>query len=417
MSTLLTAFDLYPGLRTAEVRHTEDNRYLLLSGGRVFQIGAAVFEMVQYLQRGLDLEAACTTYEQQHLRRVPRDEMAAVLSTYLSTDALAPAASRTSYIYGQVQLLKGSVLTYLGRPFQGLFHPLVLAPLLALVAALLVGFVLKQGWFMPRFHSGAAVQTTLLAYVGVIVGIFFHELGHSVGALRYGMHPKGIGFGFYLIFPVFFADVTDVWSLTKSQRIVINLGGVYFQGLFSLILIGLYYALPAAWAGSHELLGTIVTMNLFVMIYSLNPFLRNDGYWIYSDLFGIPNLMHQAVLYPLRFVPRAGAPVAPLRRAELPLLLYAAANYALFVYLLRVFINYSSHTLLPRLAGLLSAADFPGNLLTWPNGLFLLKTFGLYGFMLYMTVFTFWRNYRNFTRNRAIPAEKTRQPAPLAAAA
>lgn len=393
---------LYPGLSTAEVHHSEDNRYLLLTRGRVFQIGVAVYEVVQGLQRGLALQEACSAYEETHHIRLRTEELNTLLVKYLGTPTDAPAATQASYIYAKVSLLKGSTLTAMARPFQGLFHPSVLSVLLAVVTLLLASFVLKQGWFIPRFHSLPAVQTTLLAYAGVIVGVFFHELGHSVAAVRYGMRPKGIGFGFYLIFPVFFADVTDVWVLGKAKRIVINLGGVYFQGLFTLALIGGYYALPVAYAGSRELLGTVVTMNLFVMIYSLNPFLRNDGYWVYSDLFGIPNLMHKAVLYPLRFVPRAGQPVAPFHRTELPLLLYAAGNYALFVYLVGVFSHYSTYTLLPRLQSMLSATDFWSNLLLWPNMLFLLKTFGLYGFMLYMTLYTFWRNYRNYCKGKAL---------------
>jgi len=396
----------YPGLATAEVRPTEDGRYLLLAGGRVFQIGAIVYEVVQALQAGLDLPAACAAYAQRHQRTLRADDLAPVLHKYLGEAAGAPAVSRTSYIYAQVQLLRGEVLTKLGQPFRGMFRPWVLGPLLAVVAALLGTFVLKQGWFVPSFHSLPALQTTLLAYVGLVVGVFFHELGHSVAALRYGMRPKGIGFGFYLVFPVFFADVTEVWALPKAKRIVINLGGVYFQGLFTLLLMAGYYALPLAWADSRELLGTIITMNLFVMLYSLNPFLRNDGYWVYSDLFGLPNLMQQAFFYPLRWLPRAGTRPAPLRRAELPLLVYSVANYALFVYLLCVFERYSAHTLLPRLHGLLSAPNFPGNLLNWPDALFLLKTFGLYGFMLYMTAFSFWRNLRAYAKNRQAQAAK-----------
>ncbi len=413
MSAALPLAATYPGLLTAQVRHTEDDRYLLLVGGRMFQVGDIVYGIVQDLQRGLDLPTACAHYTQRHQRTLRPTDLEPLLRKYLGTEAPAAAVSRTSYIHGQVQLMQGEVLHALGRPFQSLFRAWVLGPLLVVVAVLLGAFVLRQGWFVPQFHSVPAVQTTLLAYLGLVVGIFFHELGHSVAAMRYGMQPKGIGFGFYLVFPVFFADVTEVWALPKAKRIIINLGGVYFQGLFTLLLMGGYYALPLAWAGSRELLGTVLTMNLFVMLYSLNPFLRNDGYWIYSDLFGLPNLMHQAVFYPLRFLPHAGSRPAALHRQELPLLLYSLANYALFGYLLGVFGRYSTHTLLPRLHGLLSSSAFPGNLLNWPDALFLLKTFGLYGFMVYMTAFSLWRNLRAYAKNRQAAAKAAAVAAPV----
>ena len=36
----------------------------------------------------------------------------------------------------------------------------------------------------------------------------------------------------YITFPVFYTDVTDVWCLTRRQRVIVNLGGVYFQLIF-----------------------------------------------------------------------------------------------------------------------------------------------------------------------------------------
>lgn len=53
----------------------------------------------------------------------------------------------------------------------------------------------------------------------VWVGIFlflshiFHELGHALACRSFGANTGTIGFGFYSIFPVFYIDLSDTWSL------------------------------------------------------------------------------------------------------------------------------------------------------------------------------------------------------------
>ena len=55
-----------------------------------------------------------------------------------------------------------------------------------------------------------------------------HEIGHATATSFFGASHGGIGGGFYLFSPVYFADVTDIWRLKKWQRIVVNVAGVYF---------------------------------------------------------------------------------------------------------------------------------------------------------------------------------------------
>jgi putative peptide zinc metalloprotease protein len=56
-----------------------------------------------------------------------------------------------------------------------------------------------------------------------------HEFGHAAAGKRFGATPGDIGFGFYFIAPVFFSDLSDVWKLPPKERIIVNLGGIYFE--------------------------------------------------------------------------------------------------------------------------------------------------------------------------------------------
>ena len=93
-----------------------------------------------------------------------------------------------------------------------------------------------------------------------------------------------MGCGIYLVWPAFYTDLTESYRLGRAGRLRADLAGVYFNGIFVLGLAGLYL-----WTGFEPLLVAVLFVN-FEMIQQLLPTLRFDGYYIMSDLIGIPDL-------------------------------------------------------------------------------------------------------------------------------
>jgi putative peptide zinc metalloprotease protein len=132
-------------------------------------------------------------------------------------------------------------------------------------------------------------QPSLLVMICVltIVAAAFHELGHATAGRYGGADPGVIGVGIYLIWPAFFSDLTDSYRLSRSGRLRADLGGVYFNVVFMLLAGGVYEATGLRW-----LLLLIVLQHLAVAQQFL-PFLRLDGYYLVSDLAGIPDLFNR----------------------------------------------------------------------------------------------------------------------------
>ena len=124
----------------------------------------------------------------------------------------------------------------------------------------------------------------------VVVATAFHELGHA-SACRYGgARPGVMGVGVYLVWPAFYCDVTDAYRLNRAGRLRTDLGGVYFNALFALLCGGVY----AATGEEAALLAAFVQHIL--LLQQLLPLLRFDGYYVLSDLTGVPDILvaHQA---------------------------------------------------------------------------------------------------------------------------
>ena len=139
----------------------------------------------------------------------------------------------------------------------------------------------------PTLNSNTFVPYFILL---LFISTIFHELGHASASHFFKARHGGIGFGFYLYFiPAFFADVTDIWRLSKWKRIIVNSAGIYFEIIFCLLLLIIGFFIK------YHILEILALAISVKALYNLIPFLRADGYWILSDLLNKPNLNFHAM--------------------------------------------------------------------------------------------------------------------------
>lgn len=121
--------------------------------------------------------------------------------------------------------------------------------------------------------SGAAVL------ILVIASSLVHELGHSFAAAASGIGLRPIGFSVYLIYPVFYTNVSGIDKLGLKAKAFVDTGGFLLQSVFILGL--LLFSAATGSASAAEAVRWIMAMVLF----NLNPFFRTDGYWLYKDTY------------------------------------------------------------------------------------------------------------------------------------
>ncbi len=182
-----------------------------------------------------------------------------------------------------------------------LLRPLFRWPVVVAVSASVAAV---DYWLFAVHGLGAGLQqllrdpAALLIVLGLsVVSAMFHECGHAVGCRYGGARPGVIGVGIYLVWPSFFTNVTDSYRLSRAGRLRTDLGGLYFNAVFMLAMAGLYVAT------SDQLLLLVIAFTHLEMLEQLLPFVRFDGYFILSDLIGVPDLF---------------ARVAPILKSVLP---------------------------------------------------------------------------------------------------
>ncbi|TYB46810.1 hypothetical protein [Actinomadura chibensis] len=184
----------------------------------------------------------------------------------------------------RVAVLPESFTWFVGGLFGWLFRPVVLI-------AMLAAFGAAETWLLTTRSMVDAITTAIMNPVSILLvmglgvaSCAFHEVGHATACRYGGVRPGVMGCGIYLVWPAFYTDITESYRLGRGGRLRTDLAGVYFNALF---VVGL--TLAYLQTGFEPLLVAVLYVNL-EMIQQLLPTLRFDGYYIMSDLIGIPDL-------------------------------------------------------------------------------------------------------------------------------
>jgi hypothetical protein len=263
--------------------------------GQVVQLTELLYAITAASDGRRDVQAVAEAVSKQCGRKVTAGNAAFLaerrlrpLGVLALADGTTPALDKRAPLMAlryRKPLLSERVVNAGARPFTWLHLPFVTIPvLLALVAFDL--------WLFGVHGIGGGLRSALynplllLAVLGsVVVATAFHELGHA-SACRYGgARPGVMGVGLYLVWPAFYCDVTDAYRLNRTGRLRTDLGGVYFNAIFAL-LAGAVYLIT----GEEAALLAAVVQHL-IALQQLLPLLRFDGYYVLTDLTGVPDIL------------------------------------------------------------------------------------------------------------------------------
>ncbi len=188
---------------------------------------------------------------------------------------------------------------------------------------------------LPHLAAGGWLSGFLLA---AIVLTALHEFAHGLTCKHYGGRVPELGFLLiFFIMPALYVDVSDAWLFRRRRhRVLVSLAGPMFDLGVAVTALHLWRFLAP---GTGKILAFVAAAASGAgVLMNLNPLLRLDGYYVLSDLSGIPNLRATALGAVARGVGRLfgrraeAPPLAP--RARLFLAVYGALST---VYILGIF--------------------------------------------------------------------------------
>ncbi|MBM7059658.1 biotin/lipoyl-binding protein [Pseudomonas sp. UL073] len=283
--------------------------------GRYFKLGQDAMRLLRHWAQG-DAAQVLQAANREGGEPLGENELLQMLGFLRNQDLISPADREQRDSYAQKAALqrhglwKGLLHQYLffriplwrpdaflnrtwpwlarhGRRLLGFGLPLTLGLGLLLVA---------RDWdrFLATFPHLFSLGGALAFGSALLFAKLCHEFGHAFMAKRAGCRVQSMGVAFMVMLPLFYTDVSDAWRVNdRRSRLLIGAGGVLAELLLACIALLAWSLLPDGPARTAAFMLASATW-ITTLLINLNPFMRFDGYFLLSDLWGVDNLQGRA---------------------------------------------------------------------------------------------------------------------------
>jgi multidrug resistance efflux pump len=270
----------------------------------------------------------------------------------------APPRPRQSLLYYRRSLFDPDrFFTWLAPKIAFVWTPGFVA--LSLIGILAAAAVAADSWegLASSFQHALRWEMVAVVWVVLLAATFCHEFAHGLTCKHYGGEVHEVGALLLFFFPCFYCNVSDAWLFRRGRhRLYVTLAGGYFD-LCAWAVAVFVWRLSLPDSLMNYLAWVVLSVLGARVFFNFNPLLKLDGYYLLSDLVGVPNLQPRSIAYLMarvRWLLWGGPRPAPEPRGTL-LLTYGLASWLFGLAFLALMVA-SLVRLLGHEAGLLGAA-------------------------------------------------------------
>jgi putative peptide zinc metalloprotease protein len=148
-------------------------------------------------------------------------------------------------------------------------------------------------WNAFFFKENLTIMQLFLTFIGLLT-LFLHEMAHLIAARALGI-PSKIGISNRMWMLVAETDMTEIWSVPRSQRYLPFLAGPLFDSFCASLLAMILYihkkGLITISPSVEQICKAILLSYLLGLLWQCYLFIRTDFYFVFANLFRCKNLM------------------------------------------------------------------------------------------------------------------------------
>lgn len=174
-------------------------------------------------------------------------------------------------------------------------------------------FIVVNHWDEMEFSLSALISPSSLFFfwIALVLTKVVHELAHGLTCKHFGGEVHEMGFLLLVLTPCLYCNISDAWTFQSHWKKF----ATSFAGIFAELVLASWAAI-IWWLTAPGLINSLAYRVMFLasissILINGNPLMRWDGYYILSDLLGMPNLRQNSFAYLKRFLRRyiLGMPV------------------------------------------------------------------------------------------------------------
>ena len=203
-----------------------------------------------------------------------------------------------SYLFFTVPLFKPQNFLKKTYPFiSPIFSKLFMTAVFMLLGYGIFLTIQRVDELTSTFMSYLSLEGIILFVGSTILVKIIHELGHAYTATKYNVPVTTIGVAFIVMYPILYTETTNAWKLkNRKERLTIAAGGLMAELALAAVALILWHILAPGMLQSLCFMVAIVSM-LASLLVNLNPLMKFDGYYLFSDLVGVDNLQDRSFAF------------------------------------------------------------------------------------------------------------------------
>lgn len=147
---------------------------------------------------------------------------------------------------------------------------------------------------LPTLRDWMSPDVFWATMTALVLTKTLHEVAHALTATQLGARCESMGVMLLMGVPVLYSDVSRAWLLPRRRdRLLVSAAGMLAELIVAVATLVLW-----TWASDPAtrlvLASVIIVSSVNTMLVNGNPLLRYDGYYLFSDLVGIPNLAEES---------------------------------------------------------------------------------------------------------------------------
>jgi putative peptide zinc metalloprotease protein len=147
--------------------------------------------------------------------------------------------------------------------------------------------------FFNYFGKGWSDLVQFYFLFGLMV--FVHECAHGIACKHFGGNVHKMGFMLMFLMPTFFCDVTETWIYAgRWPRIATMAAGIWVDLILCVPATIVWWATPTGMPIHDFAYKIMLLTGIVISLMQLNPLMRLDGYFIFSELIEISDLMEDS---------------------------------------------------------------------------------------------------------------------------
>lgn len=203
-----------------------------------------------------------------------------------------------SYLFFTIPLVKPE--KFLRKTFPYISFLFTRSFMTGVVLLLLYGIFLSVQRFdelFSTFMNYLTFEGVILFLISTVLVKIVHELGHAYTATKYGVPVTVMGVAFMVLYPVLYSETTNAWKMVnRRNRLNIAAAGMMAEMAVASVAIILWHFLDPGPLQSLCFMIGIVSLGASLAV-NLNPLMRFDGYYLFSDIVQIDNLQDRSFAF------------------------------------------------------------------------------------------------------------------------